>query len=144
MKFVMNIQFKPPELSESESESEDEELMECIKNTIEDFQPIVEEIGDRIDGIKTKLEGYEDDLLNKMVTPVSPEFKAFWASKCLSPAVPFQTVFLTILSMAESLDLQTRAVRFNKDDADRFAKGVRSHSIFTLIPIIIAGTSLLS
>jgi len=139
----MNIKFEAVEVSESESDL-DEDLLDEFRSSIEDMQPVINGIESRIEDIQKKLEGYEDDLLNKMVKPVSPEFKAFWAAKFFPPAVPFQTVFLTILSMAESLDLKTRSVRFNKSDADRFAKGIRSHSIFTLIPIIIAGTDLLA
>ena len=133
----MNIQFEP-------ADDSDEDVIDTFRNTIENFQPIVEDIDARIQGLAKKLEGYEDDLLNKLVSPRSDQFKDLWIYKEFPPAVPFQTVFKTVLSMAESLDLKTRTVRFTKEVADRFANGVRNHSIFALITIVIAGTDLMN
>jgi hypothetical protein len=139
MKFVMNIQFEPESVSES---SEDEyEIVGAVRNAIEDMQPVIEGIGAKIEGIKQKLE--DGDLLNKMVAPRTEAFKDFWEYMSFEPTVPFQTVFLSLLSKAESLDMDTRTVRFGLCDAERFAKGIRNHTIFTLIPVVIEGVTLL-
>jgi len=140
----MNIKFDPMEAESSDSSSEDDyDMLDTFKNSIEEMQPVIDGIGKKIEGIQKKLEGYEDDLLNKMVSPKTDEFADFWEHNAFPPSVSFKTVFLRILSMAESLDMSTRSIRFNKSDADRFAKGIRSHTIFTLIPIIIDGVTLL-
>lgn len=140
----MNIKFDPMETESSDSSSEDDyDMLDTFKNSIEEMQPVIEGIGKKIEGIQKRLEGYEDDLLNKMVSPKTDEFKDFWEHNAFPSEVPFKTVFLRILSMAESLDMATRSIRFNKSDADRFAKGIRSHTIFSLIPIIINGVTLL-
>jgi hypothetical protein len=138
MKLVMNIQFEPA----SESDSGDEhEIIDSVKNAIEAMQPVIEGIGAKIEGIGAKI--LDDDLLNKMVSPRTDAFKDFWGDMLFEPAVPFQTVFLAILSIAESLDMNTRVVRFGVCDAERFAKGIRNHTIFSLIPIVIEGVTLL-
>jgi hypothetical protein len=144
MKLVMNIKFDPIETESSDSSLEDDDdMLDTFKNSIEEMQPIIDGIGKKIEGLQKKLDGYEDDLLNKMVSPKTDAFKDFWEHHAFPPTVPFKTVFLTILAMAESLDMPTRSIRFNKSDADRFAKGIRGHTIFTLIPIIIDGVTLL-
>ena len=134
----MNIQFEPVE------DSSDDDVMDTFKNTVENFQPIVEDIDTRIQGLAKKLEGYEETMLTKMVSPRSDQFKDLWTYKEFPSKVPFKTVFKTVLSMAESLDLETRTVRFSKEIADRFANGVRNHSIFALITVVIAGTDLIT
>jgi hypothetical protein len=138
MRFVMNLHFEP----ETDSESDEHEIIDSVRNTIEDMQPIIAGIGARIEGLQQKLDSC-DDLLNKMVSPKTQAFKDFWEHMHFPPAVPFQTVFLSLLSKAESLDIDTRVVRFGKCDADRFAKGVRNHTIFSLIPVVVEGVTLL-
>ena len=139
MRLVMNLHFEP----QSDSESDEHEIVDSVMNTIENMQPIIEGIGAKIEGIQKRLEGCDDDLLNKMVGPRTEAFKDFWDYMHFPPTVPFQTVFLSLLSKAESLDMDTRVVRFGKCDADRFAKGIRNHTIFSLIPIVIEGVTLL-
>jgi hypothetical protein len=140
MKLVMNIQFEPGSTSESDS-GDEHEIIDSVRNAIEAMQPVIEGIGAKIEGIGAKI--LDDDLLNKMVSPRTAAFKDFWDDMSFEPAVPFQSVFLAILSIAESLDMNTRVVRFGVCDAERFAKGIRNHTIFSLIPIIIDGVTLL-
>jgi len=121
----------------------DSEVLDSFKDAIEEMQPMIDDIEKRIKKIKKSLEGREETLMNKMVSPRTDEFKDFWKYRQLPPMVPFQTVYLNLLSIAESLDLETRTVRLNKLDADRFAKGIRNHTIFSLIPIIIDGVTVL-
>ena len=135
----MNLHFEP----QSDSESDEHEIIDSVRNTIEDMQPVIARIGARIEGLQQKLDEADGDLLNKMVGPRTEAFKDFWDYMHFPPTVPFQTVFLSLLSKAESLDMDTRVVRFGKCDADRFAKGIRNHTIFTLIPIVIEGVTLL-
>ena len=134
----MNLHFEP----QSDSESDEHEIIDSVRNTIEDMQPIIARIGARIEGIQDKLDVYNSDLLDKMVSPKTDAFKDFWEHMHFPPTVPFQTVFLSLLSKTESLDMDTRVVRFGKCDADRFAKGIRNHTIFSLIPIVIEGVTL--
>lgn len=133
----MNLHFEP------QSDSDEHEIIDSVRNTIEDMQPIIARIGARIEGIQDKLDVYSNDLLDKMVSPRTDAFKDFWEYTHFPPTVPFQTVFLSLLSKAESLDMDTRVVRFGKCDADRFAKGIRNHTIFSLIPIVVEGVTLL-
>jgi len=134
----MNLHFEP----QSDSESDEHTIIESVRNTIEDMQPVIARIGARIEGLQQKLDE-NDDPLNKMVGPRTEAFKDFWDYMHFPPTVPFQTVFLSLLSKAESLDMDTRVVRFGKSDADRFAKGIRNHTIFSLIPIVVEGVTLL-
>lgn len=121
----------------------DSEVLDGFKDAIEEMQPIIDDIEKKINKIKKSLEGREETLMNKMVSPRTDEFKDFWKYRQFPPMVPFQTVYLNLLSIAESLDLETRTVRLNKSDADRFAKGIRNHTIFSLMPIIIDGVTIL-